>query len=518
MIPEDRMRVMEACLVLPGQGWVMHFGLMMLMSVLVAIMGLSANSPALVIGAMLIAPLMTPVLGIAASIAMALVDALTRAITTVVLATVGAILLAWVIAHWLPGELLTGEVLSRTAPDARDLVVALAAGLAGSYATARPDVSSSLPGVAIAVALVPPLAVVGITLQAGEADLARGALLLYGTNLAAIVTVSTVVFIVTGFVPSRRLLTMAPRVVAGALIGLAVVGALGVLLVTRSIDSNREVRTAASVRQATETWLGGTFNDSEVDVNGTRVAVQVIGSERPPETADLQRELDTILGEPAELSVSWIQGQTAEAIEVSLQARRQIEETNVVEVTVQEWLASTGTGDVYEVTDLTATGDQIIVEIASASAPPSSLDLSSRLDEKLGVAPAAEVRWRDLSAEAAAQGQASIDEIEADARRVAQEWASERDLVVDRVTFDADALVVDLAGAARPDGESLEASLRQVVGVDASIDVGFVQRQSVIPPPTATPVPTPTATPVPSPTAVPTVTATATPEASPTPG
>ena len=220
MNPEDRMRVMEACLVIPGAGWAVHFTLMMSMSVIVAIMGLSANSAALVIGAMLIAPLMTPVLGIAASIAMALGDATVRAAGTVTAATAGAIMVSYIIAGWLPGELLTNEVLARTAPDARDLVVALAAGVAGSYATARPDVSSSLPGVAIAVALVPPLAVVGITLRAGETALALGALLLYATNLAAIVTVSTMVFIAAGFVPGRRLLSMAPRVIAGGLAAL----------------------------------------------------------------------------------------------------------------------------------------------------------------------------------------------------------------------------------------------------------------------------------------------------------
>ena len=118
MNPEDRMRVMEACLVIPGAGWAIHFSLMMAMSVIVAIMGLSANSPALVIGAMLIAPLMTPVLGIAASIAMALGDATARAAGTVVAATAGAIAVSYLIAGWLPGDLLTNEVLARTAPDA----------------------------------------------------------------------------------------------------------------------------------------------------------------------------------------------------------------------------------------------------------------------------------------------------------------------------------------------------------------------------------------------------------------
>ena len=70
MNPEDRLRVMEAVMVTPAAGWLLHFVLMMSMAVIVAIMGLSANSPALVIGAMLIAPLMTPVLGIAASLSL----------------------------------------------------------------------------------------------------------------------------------------------------------------------------------------------------------------------------------------------------------------------------------------------------------------------------------------------------------------------------------------------------------------------------------------------------------------
>ena len=114
---------------------------------------------------------------------MALGAPLRRSLLVLVLASVGAIALSWFVALFLRDGPLSSEVISRTSPDARDLIVALAAGAAGAYATARPDLSSSLPGVAIAVALVPPLGVVGITLEAGRSDLARGALLLYATNL-----------------------------------------------------------------------------------------------------------------------------------------------------------------------------------------------------------------------------------------------------------------------------------------------------------------------------------------------
>lgn len=522
MNPEDRMRVMEACLVLPGQGWAVHFTLMMLMSVIVAVMGLSTNSAALVIGAMLIAPLMTPVLGIAAAISMALTDAIWRTLTTVALATIGAIALSWLLAGALPGELLTSEVLARTAPDARDLVVALAAGVAGSYATARPDVSNSLPGVAIAVALVPPLGVVGITARAGEWDLATGALLLFATNLAAIVTVSTVVFLLAGFVPGRRLWSMAPRVLIGGLIGGALVIALAFVLIPRSIESARLVDRREAVEAATTTWLGGTFNTAEIAIQEDVVQVRVIGSTQPPETSEFQSRIDAIFGEPTDLRVTWIQGQTAEGIQVSARAAALIRDTNVVSETVIEWLNATGTPDAYEVTALTADPDLIVVEVASIIAVPASEDLRARLDQKLGLAPVIEVRARDLSAEAALAGQATIDEIEADSRRAAQDWALSRLVSVDQVRFDGTILTVDLAGNVRPDGAELDVALREVVGSEIVIDVGFVERQSVIPAPTPTPTALPTAVPTALPTATPEPTATplsaADPDASPTPG
>ena len=184
--------------------WAYRFTVMITLSVIVAVMGLSANSAAVVIGAMLLAPLMQPVLGTAACISMALFRKSLRSFTVVVLATVWAIALSYVLAALFVNGELPGEVTSRTAPDIRDLVVALAAGTAGAYATVRKDASASLPGVAVAVALVPPLGAVGISLEAGNTTFAWGAMLLYTTNLFAIVLAGVVVFVVTGFVPPRR--------------------------------------------------------------------------------------------------------------------------------------------------------------------------------------------------------------------------------------------------------------------------------------------------------------------------
>jgi len=523
MNPEDRLRVMEACYVLPGRGWINHFSVMMLMSVLVAIMGLSANSPALVIGAMLIAPLMTPVLGVAASISMALSEALMRSLTTVILATAGAIGLGWLVAGILPGELLTSEVLARTAPDARDLVVALAAGLAGSYATARPDVSSSLPGVAIAVALVPPLAVVGITARAGESDLALGALLLYGTNLAAIVTVSTIVFVVTGFVPSGRLRDMAPRVLAGGLLGLAIIFVLGVVLFGRTNQSVRDADDSRQIRLATQTWLDDTYNDFNLDIREDKVTVEVIGPDEPPSTALLAAEIEAILEEPRELDVSWIQGQSAQSLE-AIERQQQVHRTAIdrqveVSAAIDSWLESDGEELDYALTGRVIDESGISVEVTSIAPPPPRESLLVRLSEVLGGEPNLTIEWQDRSVQLAAEGAETLAELESNVDRVARDWANDQGVEVESLSYDGATVRIDVVGATAPDGADLLPAVTEVVGDEAEILVTFSERELVIPFPTATPIPTPTVTPTPVPTAttVPTPTPEPTADVTPTP-
>ena len=223
--------------------WAWRFTIMLTLSVVVAVMGLSADSAAVVIGAMLLAPLMQPVLATAASLSMSLLRKSLASLFKVALATAWCVAIAFVISMLLPDGALPGEVESRTRPDIRDLVVALAAGAAGAYATVRKDASSSLPGVAVAVALVPPLATIGITLEAGETELAIGASLLYGTNLAAIVFAGVMVFIATGFVPPRRLASTAVQLLVAAAIALTIVVAIAVPLYNRSPRRSRPQRT-----------------------------------------------------------------------------------------------------------------------------------------------------------------------------------------------------------------------------------------------------------------------------------
>jgi uncharacterized hydrophobic protein (TIGR00271 family) len=147
--------------------WWFRFAVMLVLSVVTAVLGLSMNSDAVVIGAMLIAPLMTPLIGTAAALVMGWPRRLAQSGLAVLAGSAAAVGISYVLTLLLPaaGQALTPAVLSRTSPDLRDLVVALAA---GAYATAREDVSAALPGVAVAVALVPPLAAAGFTLAIPE--------------------------------------------------------------------------------------------------------------------------------------------------------------------------------------------------------------------------------------------------------------------------------------------------------------------------------------------------------------
>ena len=183
---------------------VYRFGALMAFSTAIATLGIQTDSTAVVIGAMLVAPLMTPILATSASLLMGWPVRAVRSLSLVALGVGIAIALSFFIANWAPAIVSAGsnsQILSRTSPTLLDLLIAIAAGAAGAYATCRTDVSDSLPGVAIAVALVPPLSVVGITLEAGDADAAGGAMLLFLTNLVGIIAASGTVFVLVGFSP-----------------------------------------------------------------------------------------------------------------------------------------------------------------------------------------------------------------------------------------------------------------------------------------------------------------------------
>ncbi|RMF37506.1 MAG: DUF389 domain-containing protein, partial [Chloroflexi bacterium] len=177
------------------------FSVMISLSATIAALGLLLNSPALVIGAMLVAPLMSSIVGLGLAITLGDAHLLRLAIVSTLRGVLLASGVGFLIGLLVPDAQATAEVLARTRPTLLDLGVALASGAAGAYALCRKEVSSALPGVAIAASLVPPLAAAGIGLALGNGRIAGGAFLLFATNLVAIAAAGGTTFLLLGFKP-----------------------------------------------------------------------------------------------------------------------------------------------------------------------------------------------------------------------------------------------------------------------------------------------------------------------------
>jgi uncharacterized hydrophobic protein (TIGR00271 family) len=180
-----------------------NYFVLIVLSSIIATLGLLLNSAAVVIGAMLVAPLMSPILAFSLGMVLGDVRLIRRSIEAVSKGIALAIVLAIFIGILSPFKGLTTEIMARTQPTLLDLAVALASGMAGAYALARKDVSAALPGVAIAAALMPPLGVVGLGLSLGKPHVAGGALLLFITNISAISLAGVLVFVLLGVRPQN---------------------------------------------------------------------------------------------------------------------------------------------------------------------------------------------------------------------------------------------------------------------------------------------------------------------------
>ena len=176
---------------------------LMVLATTIAALGLIQNSTAVVVGAMLVAPLMTPIIGAGLGVVQGNAMLVRLAGKSICIGFLVAIVTGFLIGFLAPGVALTDELMGRGAPNALDLGIAFASGLAAAYALARPNLSAALPGVAIAAALVPPIATVGISLAIGAFANARGAVLLFGTNVVAIIIGAALVLHLVGIRSAR---------------------------------------------------------------------------------------------------------------------------------------------------------------------------------------------------------------------------------------------------------------------------------------------------------------------------
>lgn len=184
----------------PSESYIM----LMILATVLATFGLFSNSAPVIIGAMILAPLMSPIVAMSMGVLRVnernlLLESLKACALGVGVALGCAVLLTWL----TPLRTLNSEIAARLNPTLLDMGVAVASGVAGAYAHARAQVTKSLAGVAIAVALVPPLAVSGIGIGWGDWTVFSGAGLLFLTNFAGMILAAAGTFLVLGYSPFR---------------------------------------------------------------------------------------------------------------------------------------------------------------------------------------------------------------------------------------------------------------------------------------------------------------------------
>ncbi|MFF5897571.1 DUF389 domain-containing protein [Streptomyces argenteolus] len=269
------------------------FWTMLTLSSVIAAGGILTDSTATVIGAMIIAPLSTPIMGIS------LAAVQRRSSTAVAFVALGCLLVvvvgvaASMVVPRTYDLLSNSQIAGRTSPGLLDLIAALATGFAGAVALARKDVAAVLPGVAIAISLVPPLVVTGVCAGQTSWWLALGALVLFLSNLFALVFAGMIVFAALGlpraaqrhhrWVPRRAYLML-------SLLFVAVLLPLGANTVATVLLANWTSQTRSSAQR----WLSHTPGAAvtSVDAQSRTLYVHVRSPGGLPPISDLLRDLE----------------------------------------------------------------------------------------------------------------------------------------------------------------------------------------------------------------------------------
>lgn len=173
-----------------------NFFFMIVLAVLMATLGLHAGSESVVIGSMLLAPIMSPILGLSLGLAMSSHKLIYRSLRTMLKAGIFAIVAAAVatLLFAFSGIEMNSIILERTEPSLIFFAIALIAGLAVAYTSVQPNLSATLPGIAVSVALIPPLATVGIGIAALDIKVASGAAVMFIINVVGIIFASMFAF------------------------------------------------------------------------------------------------------------------------------------------------------------------------------------------------------------------------------------------------------------------------------------------------------------------------------------
>ena len=278
----------------------MYF-IMNTLSAIIASYGLVTNSAAVVIGAMLVAMMLGPITGVALAIIDYRMPLLRKSLLTVLAGVSLVILVGFVVGLLHQGQPLTNEILSRTQPTSMDLMIALAGGTAGAYAMVSPHLSVAVVGVAVATALVPPLAASGILFANGEMQMGLGAALLALTNIIAIQFTNAMVLWFLGF---RRLVDDDYKTGASLIflrrnaVTLLLLVGLGIYLTINLNTNAKKQAFENNVKQTINMYFidqGNVLTNTQFDKNDNfQIIRAVIRGETSPSSQDVQQIEDII--------------------------------------------------------------------------------------------------------------------------------------------------------------------------------------------------------------------------------
>lgn len=272
------------------------FWVLLVLASCIAAAGVMADSTATVIGAMIVAPLMTPIMGTVVAITTSDKANLIRSVLLVVGGAAVAIAIGYLMGLLAAIPIVadtSSQVAGRVQPRLIDLVAAIATGAAGAFAQRREDVADTLPGVAIAISLVPPLTVVGLTLEGGQPAQAWGAMLLFLTNVAAILLTGIIVMAMFGVHrhAAEEDPTLSRKTAVSVVVAFVLVIAVPLGIATYALT--RESQQLSSVGAVAKQWVDGT-DWIIVDVLNLEREVTVVatGPLPAPDTAALRAALD----------------------------------------------------------------------------------------------------------------------------------------------------------------------------------------------------------------------------------
>ncbi len=294
--------------------------LLMLLSSLIVTIGLLADSPAVVIGAMLLAPLMGPILGTAFGTVIGDSELFKRGIFAEAMGLFLALIFAMTITLFVPFSSTTPEILGRTQPTILDLMVAGSAGVAAAYGLGSGlDIAA---GVAVAIALLPPAAVVGITVALHRLDLAAVSFLLLLTNIFGINVAATVTFWLLGFKPEtwykkkKAEESLVSRLKTVAVIILLLTIPLGKLTSDLYVDFAINSKVEKVAQNVMESYPDTELKETRVEFRGERldVYIEVVTSRDVHISVDeVGRQLRHVIERPVDVTLEIIRADRVEA-------------------------------------------------------------------------------------------------------------------------------------------------------------------------------------------------------------